>query len=58
VFRAVDTEVNAKLAGVSMTLGKGRVTFLNEREVATATNNQVVGRAWEWWQLQAMGDGK
>ena len=59
VFRAVYTEVNAKLATEALRLGDGEVTFLNEGEAAaaTATNQAQIGRAWDLWKAKALGGG-
>jgi ribulose-5-phosphate 4-epimerase/fuculose-1-phosphate aldolase len=56
VFRAVYTEINAKLQAEAMRLGGGEVAFLNAEEAAnaTATNNAVLGRPWELWKQQAL----
>jgi ribulose-5-phosphate 4-epimerase/fuculose-1-phosphate aldolase len=60
VFRAIYTEINAKLEGEAVRLGQGKITFLNDKEAAaaTATNNQVIGRAWELWKQKVTGGGK
>jgi ribulose-5-phosphate 4-epimerase/fuculose-1-phosphate aldolase len=57
VFRAIYTEINAKLEAEALRLGEGQVSFLNATEAAnaTATNNRVLGRAWELWKEQALG---
>jgi ribulose-5-phosphate 4-epimerase/fuculose-1-phosphate aldolase len=57
VFRAIYTEVNAKLEAEALRLGEGKVTFLNDQEAAasTATNSPLVGRAWDLWKQKAMG---
>lgn len=57
VFRAVYTEINARLQAEALLLGQGRVSLLNEKEAAaaTATNTPQVGRAWELWKRNAMG---
>ena len=57
VFRAIYTEVNAKLQSEALRLGQSRVEFLNADEAANATetNNRVLGRAWELWKQQALG---
>ncbi|HXY99345.1 MAG TPA: class II aldolase/adducin family protein [Stellaceae bacterium] len=57
VFRAIYTEINARLQAEALLLGQGRVTFLNEQEAAaaTATNGPQVGRAWDLWKRNAMG---
>ena len=49
VFRAVYTEVGARLQSEAMRLGP--VTYLTEEEAAatTATNNGVIDRAWLLW---------
>jgi HCOMODA/2-hydroxy-3-carboxy-muconic semialdehyde decarboxylase len=57
VFRAIYTEVNAKLQTEALRLGQGQVNFLNAEEAANATetNNRVLGRPWELWKQQAAG---
>jgi HCOMODA/2-hydroxy-3-carboxy-muconic semialdehyde decarboxylase len=57
VFRAIYTEINAKLEADALRLGQGQVNFLNEQEAAKAseTINGVLGRAWELWKQQARG---
>jgi HCOMODA/2-hydroxy-3-carboxy-muconic semialdehyde decarboxylase len=54
VFRAVYTEVNARMESEALRLGD--VTFLNEQEAAqaTATNAALVDRPWELWRKKAM----
>ena len=56
VFRAIYTEINAKLQAEALRLGQGEVNFLNTEEAvkATATNNAVLGRPWELWKQQAL----
>jgi ribulose-5-phosphate 4-epimerase/fuculose-1-phosphate aldolase len=56
VFRAVYTEVNAKLQAEAMRLGEGKVEFLNDQEAtrASATNDAVLDRPWELWKRQAL----
>ena len=56
VFRAIYTEVNAKLQAEALRLGQGQVEFLNVEEAANATetNNKVLGRPWELWKRQAL----
>lgn len=56
VFRAVYTEVNARLETEALRLGGGEVVFLNDREAdnATATNTGVIDRAWNLWKAKAM----
>jgi HCOMODA/2-hydroxy-3-carboxy-muconic semialdehyde decarboxylase len=55
VFRAIYTEINAKLQAEALRLGQGEVAFLNPEEAAkaTATNNLVLSRPWELWKQQA-----
>jgi ribulose-5-phosphate 4-epimerase/fuculose-1-phosphate aldolase len=55
VFRAIYTEINAKLQAEALRLGQDKVAFLNAEEAAnaTATNNRVLNRAWELWKQQA-----
>jgi len=57
VFRAVYTEVNARVQSEAMKLGTP--TFLNAEEAAAAakTNDALVGRPWELWKQRAMGKG-
>ena len=57
VFRAVYTEVNARMEGEALRLGD--VTFLNEQEAAAAmeTNAGQVNRPWELWRKKAL-DGR
>ena len=52
VYRAVYTEVNARLQMQAMTLGD--VVYLNRSEAAkaSATNETQVPRAWELWQRE------
>ena len=54
VFRAVYTEVNARTASQSLSLGD--TTFLNPREAAAAmkTNDGLVERPWALWKQRAM----
>jgi HCOMODA/2-hydroxy-3-carboxy-muconic semialdehyde decarboxylase len=59
VFRAIYTEVNAKLQAEALRLGGGEVNFLNSEEAAkaTATNNAVLSRPWELWKRHALASG-
>jgi len=54
VFRAVYTEVNARLEADALRLGT--VTFLNEQEAANAAAviDGQIGRAWDLWRRDAM----
>jgi HCOMODA/2-hydroxy-3-carboxy-muconic semialdehyde decarboxylase len=56
VFRAVYTEINARLQSDAFRIGGGQVTYLNDQEAAKATevNAQVAGRAWDLWAQKAM----
>ena len=56
-FRAIYTEVNARLQAEAMRLGGGNIVFLTDEEAkaATATNAGVLTRAWDLWKAQAMG---
>jgi HCOMODA/2-hydroxy-3-carboxy-muconic semialdehyde decarboxylase len=55
VFRAVYTEVNARVESEALRIGNP--TFLNDEEAAAATktNNALVDRPWELWKRHAMG---
>ena len=57
VFRAVYTEVNARLVAQALQLGAGRVEFLSEGEMAAATKSVggQANRAWEMWRRQVEG---
>jgi ribulose-5-phosphate 4-epimerase/fuculose-1-phosphate aldolase len=57
VFRAVYTEVNARLEAESLRLTQfDQITFLNDEEAAnaTATNAAVLVRAWDLWKAKAL----
>jgi len=55
VFRAIYTEINAKLQAEALRLGEGRVNYLNAEEAANATetNRRVFARPWDLWKRQA-----
>jgi ribulose-5-phosphate 4-epimerase/fuculose-1-phosphate aldolase len=55
VFRAIYTEVNARMESEALRLGDP--TFLNDGEsaAATKTNDGLVDRPWELWKRRAMG---
>jgi HCOMODA/2-hydroxy-3-carboxy-muconic semialdehyde decarboxylase len=57
VFRAIYTEVNARMQAEAMRLGTP--TFLNTEEAAAAmkTNDALVERPWALWKQHAMGKG-
>ena len=59
VFRAVYTEVNARLEVDALRLGGGQVRFLNagEAKAATDTNRAQISRAWDLWKAKASADG-
>jgi len=54
VFRAIYTEVNAKVQAEALKLGKPE--YLNPKEAAAATkaNDGLVDRPWELWKRRAM----
>ena len=54
VFRAVYTEVNARIEAEALSMG-GKPEFLNAKEAAAATqtNEHLVGRPWELWKRHA-----
>jgi ribulose-5-phosphate 4-epimerase/fuculose-1-phosphate aldolase len=54
VYRAVYTEVNARMQSEALKLGTP--TYLNTEEAAAAakTNDNLVGRPWELWKRRAM----
>jgi HCOMODA/2-hydroxy-3-carboxy-muconic semialdehyde decarboxylase len=56
VFRAIYTEVNARLQTDAMRLGAGEIVFLNADEARMATDNNrgQHGRPWELWKAQAL----
>jgi ribulose-5-phosphate 4-epimerase/fuculose-1-phosphate aldolase len=53
-FRAIYTEVNARMESEALRLGE--TTFLNDAEAAAAmkTNDALVDRPWELWKRRAM----
>jgi ribulose-5-phosphate 4-epimerase/fuculose-1-phosphate aldolase len=56
VFRAIYTEVNARLQTTALALG-GPVNYLAPEEGDIITNKEPgdVGRAWNLWKTKAMG---
>jgi ribulose-5-phosphate 4-epimerase/fuculose-1-phosphate aldolase len=58
VFRAIYTEVNARLESEALRLGQAQVVFLNEAEARAAaeTNSAQIGRPWELWRAKALGE--
>ncbi len=60
VFRAVYTEVNARLAAEALRLGGDKVVFLNPEEAAAAaeTNSAQIGRPWELWKAKALAQSR
>ena len=60
VFRAIYTEVNARLESEALRLGQGQVVFLSEAEArqAAETNSAQVGRPWELWKAKALAGGR
>jgi HCOMODA/2-hydroxy-3-carboxy-muconic semialdehyde decarboxylase len=57
VFRAIYTEVNARMQAEALKLGTPE--YLNPEEAAAAmkTNDGQVDRPWALWKLRAMGKG-
>jgi len=55
VFRAVYTEVNARIESDALRLGEP--TFLNDGEAAAAmkTNDALVDRPWDLWKRRVTG---
>jgi len=55
VFRAVYTEVNARLQSDALRLGE--VTYLSDGEAAATseTNDAQIDRAWQLWRMRASG---
>ena len=58
VFRAIYTEVNARLESEALRLGQGQVVFLNNEEAKAAaeTNSAQIGRPWELWKAKALAE--
>jgi HCOMODA/2-hydroxy-3-carboxy-muconic semialdehyde decarboxylase len=56
VFRAIYTEVNARLESEALRLGEGQVVFLSAEEAAAAaaTNATQIDRPWELWKARAL----
>lgn len=59
VYRAIYTEVNARLQADAMRLGKVNFLTAEEARAASATNDGVIGRIWDLWKAKAreMGSG-
>ena len=59
VFRAVYTQVNARLQAIAATLD-GPVEFLSDIEGkrATDTNARTIERPWELWKAKALASLK
>jgi ribulose-5-phosphate 4-epimerase/fuculose-1-phosphate aldolase len=57
VFRAVYTEINARLQSETLRIGQGQVVFLNDAEaMASMTTNQgQTNRPWDLWKAKALG---
>lgn len=53
VFRAVYTEVNARIQAAALGLGPVTGLTAGEAEAADAANDGQIGRAWEFWTLRA-----
>jgi HCOMODA/2-hydroxy-3-carboxy-muconic semialdehyde decarboxylase len=57
VFRAVYTEVNARMQAEAMELGTPTFLTAEEAEAAAKTNDALVDRPWALWKQRAMGKG-
>jgi HCOMODA/2-hydroxy-3-carboxy-muconic semialdehyde decarboxylase len=59
VFRAVYTEINARLQAEALRIGQGQVVFLNDAEaMASMTTNQgQITRPWDLWKAKALASG-
>jgi ribulose-5-phosphate 4-epimerase/fuculose-1-phosphate aldolase len=55
VFRAVYTEVNARIQAEAMKLGTPTYLSTEEAAAAAKTNDGLVDRPWELWKQRAMG---
>ncbi len=55
VFRAVYTEVNARVQAEAMKLGTPSFLNAEEAAAATRTNDALVDRPWALWKQRAMG---
>jgi ribulose-5-phosphate 4-epimerase/fuculose-1-phosphate aldolase len=60
VFRAVYTEVNARLQSEALRLGNGEAVFLNQEEAQAAaqTNAAQISRPWELWKKKALAESR
>jgi ribulose-5-phosphate 4-epimerase/fuculose-1-phosphate aldolase len=59
VFRAVYTEVNARLQSEALRIGQGQVVFLNDAEAMASmiTDQGQMTRAWNLWKAKASDAG-
>jgi HCOMODA/2-hydroxy-3-carboxy-muconic semialdehyde decarboxylase len=57
VFRAVYTEVNARIEAEALSIGKPKFLNPREAEAATKTNDALVERPWALWKQRALGKG-
>lgn len=57
VFRAVYTEVNARLQAEAMRLGKVNYLTDDEAAAAAAMNDANLNRTWDLWKAQALAAG-
>jgi HCOMODA/2-hydroxy-3-carboxy-muconic semialdehyde decarboxylase len=55
VFRAIYTEVNARMQAEALKLGTPRYLNNAEAAAATKTNDALVDRPWSLWKQRAMG---
>ena len=54
VYRAIYTEVNARLQADAMRLGAVNYLTAEEGAAASATNDGVISRIWNSWKAQAL----
>jgi HCOMODA/2-hydroxy-3-carboxy-muconic semialdehyde decarboxylase len=57
VFRAIYTEVNARMEAEALKLGTPEFLNAEEAAAATKTNDALVERPWALWKQRAMGKG-
>ncbi len=55
VFRAIYTELNARIQGEAMRLGAPVYLTPAEAAAASATNDGQINRAWDLWRMRANG---
>jgi len=57
VFRAIYTEVNARVQSEALKLGTPNYLNAEEAAAAAKTNDGLVDRPWELWKKRAMTKG-